>query len=110
MRIIPLSRLAAQTVNVVLDGQYCTLSVYWRQERLYLDLDSDGVAVCRGAICQNGADVPQSKSPRFSGTLHFFDLEGNRPPHWERLHNGDSGRWVLVYASADEVPHEALRW
>ena len=63
------------------------------------------VAVCRGAVCQNRADVLQSKSQDFAGTLHFYDLEGDRPPQWERLHTGASGRWVLVYVEdGEELP------
>ncbi len=105
MQQIPLSQIPAQTFNVVLSGQYCTISIYWRQERLYLDLNVGAVAVCRGAVCQNRADVLQSRSQDFAGTLHFFDLEGDRPPQWERLHNGASGRWVLVYIEdGEELP------
>lgn len=102
MQQIPLSQTPAQTLNVVLSGQYCTISVYWRQERLYLDLSVGTAAICRGAICQNGADVLQSKSQDFTGTLHFFDLEGRRPPQWKHLHNGASGRWILIYVEEGE--------
>jgi hypothetical protein len=102
MQQIPLAQIPAQTINVVLAGQYCTISVYWRQERLYLDLNVGAVDICRGAICQNRADVLQSKSQHFAGTLHFFDLEGDRPPQWERLHTGSAGRWPLLYVEAGE--------
>jgi hypothetical protein len=110
MQQIPLSQTPAQTFNVVLGGQYCTVSVYWRQERLYLDLNVGAVAVCRGSICQNRADVLQSKSQNFAGTLHFFDLEGDRPPQWERLHTGSAGRWILVYVEEGEELPLKLRY
>jgi hypothetical protein len=110
MQQIPLSPTPAQTFNVVLADQYCTISVYWRQARLYLDLDAGGAAVCRGAVCQNRADVLQSKSQVFAGTLHFFDREGDRPPRWERLHTGASGRWMLVYLEDGEEIPEVLRY
>jgi hypothetical protein len=92
---------------VVLGGQYCTLSLYWRQERLYLDLSVGAAAVCRGAVCQNRADVLQSPSRDFAGTLHFFDREGDRPPCWEDVHSGVSGRWMLLYVEdGEEIPAE----
>ena len=97
MQLIPLAQTPAQTLHIVLADQYCTISVYWRQERLYLDLSVGATVICRGAICQNRADVLQSKSQDFAGALHFLDLEGERAPRWDGLHNGKTGRWVLVY-------------
>lgn len=110
MQLIPLAQTPAQTFNVVLADQSCTISVYWRQERLYLDLSVGAVAVCKGAVCQNRADVIQSKSPDFAGTLHFYDLEGDSPPQYERLHNGSSGRWALVYVEDGEETPQKLRY
>ncbi|MDL2315518.1 hypothetical protein LJC59_00345 [Desulfovibrio sp. OttesenSCG-928-A18] len=115
MQIVPLARLAAQTLNLVLDGQDCTLSVYWRQKRLYLDLAVGAERVCVGAICHDGADVLQSRSRHFSGTLHFLDLEGARAPEWERLYTASpdaeaSTRWVLLFVSAGEELPEILRY
>lgn len=109
MQQIPLSRLPAQTLNVVLAGQQCTLAVYWRQERLYLDLSVGPQAVCRGAICQNRAEIVQSPSHHFAGTLHFFDLEGDLAPHWKGLHTGSDGRWALLFLEAGEAMPETLR-
>jgi hypothetical protein len=105
MILVPLSVLPAQTLYIVLAEQYCTISIYWRQERLYLDLSVGATVICRGAICQNRADVLQSKSRDFSGTLLFLDLEGDRPPRWDRLHNGSTGRWMLLHIEdGEEIP------
>ena len=138
MHIIPLSQIPAQSFNIVLEGQHCTIALYWRQERLCLDLSvgnpkrvtgtknaatnakkaatSSKIAaqdlrsiICTGAICQNRADIVQSKSPDFNGTLHFYDMEGDRPPHWEGLHNGTSGRWKLLYIPEGERLPKILR-
>lgn len=110
MQQIPLSQIPSQTLNIVLAGQNCTLALYWRQERLYLDFSVGAAVICRGAVCQNRADVLQSRSQDFAGTLHFFDLEGDRPPQWERLHTGTSGRWVLVYVDDGEELPQKLRY
>lgn len=106
MQLIPVSQLPAQTLNVVLAGQYCTLALYWRQERLYLDLSVGSALICRGAVCQNRADVLQSPSPDFAGTLHFFDLDGDRAPEWRGL----GSRWHLLYAESGEELPESLRY
>lgn len=106
MKIIPLSKLPAQSLNVVLSGQNSTLSLYWRQERLYLDLKAGSAVICQGAVCQNKADIIQSRSQDFTGTLHFIDLEGDRPPHWEGLNS----RWALIYAEQGENLPESLRY
>ena len=98
MREIPLSPIPSQELNVILDGQHCTISLYWRQDHLYLDLNVNGGAVCRGAICQNRAEIVQSRTQGFKGSLYFLDLEGDRPPHWEGLNT----RWALVYVSEGE--------
>ncbi len=110
MQQIPLSQIPAQTFNVLLAGQYCTISVYWRQERLYLDLAVGATAICQGAVCQNRAGVVQSRSQNFTGTLHFIDLEGDSAPHWEKLHDGNSGRWALLYAEDGEEISSNLRF
>lgn len=110
MQQIPLLQIPAQTFNIVLSGQNCTISLYWRQERLYLDLSVGATVICQGAICQNRADIVQSRSQNFSGTLHFFDLDGDRPPYWEGLHTGSAGHWVLVYAEEGEELPEKLRY
>lgn len=106
MQIIPLSQLPAQTLNVVLADQYCTISLYWRQTRLYLDLSVGAFAVCQGAICQDRASVVQSPSRYFNGSLHFYDQEGRRPPQWEGLNT----RWVLLFLEEGEEIPEGLRY
>lgn len=106
MQQIPISKLPSQTLNVVLAGQYCTLSLYWRQVRLYLDLLVGGVPVCRGAICQDRASIVQSPTRIFTGSLHFYDREGHRQPHWEGLNS----RWVLLYLEDGEETPEGLRY
>ena len=106
MRFIPLSAIPNQTLSVVLDGQDCTISLYWRQVRLYLDLISNGIRVVTGAVCENKANVLQSRRLYFQGSLHFFDGEGDRPPRYEGLDT----RWVFVFIHEGETLPEKLRY
>lgn len=106
MQIIPVSPIPAQKFGVVLDGQKCSIHLYWRQTRLYLDLDVSGVPVCRGRICQNKVDILLSPVRGFSGSLHFVDLEGDRPPDWVSL----GAIFRLVFVAAGETLPAALEF
>lgn len=110
MVIVPLSQTASQRLYTVLDDQACTLALYWRQERLYLDLSVGSILICQGAICQDRASIVQSPSRDFSGSLHFVDMEGASPPRWNGLYTGRAGRWVLVYVPDGEELPEGLRY
>lgn len=101
MMQIPLQAVPAQRFQVVLDDQNCTLALYDRGGRLYADLDVDSDAVFRGAICRYGADIVQSSTLRFSGSLHFYDTQGTHDPKYEGL----GSRFILLYLSdGEEVP------
>jgi hypothetical protein len=63
-----------------------------------LDLTVKNIPICRGAICQNGVDILQSKNANFKGTLHFYDFNGKEPPHYSGL----GTRWVLLYVLETE--------
>ena len=96
---IPLQPIPAQEVQVILGGQNCTLSVYWRFGHLYADLLVDSEPIFTGAICQNLQWVNQSPSPVFSGGLIFVDGLGEEAPRWDGL----GSRWSLLYLDADEA-------
>jgi hypothetical protein len=93
MLYIQVQALPAQTFQVVLDGQECTISLYQRVGRMFLDLAVGDVGIRKGAICQHNADVIQSESRFFSGNLRWLDTRGQRPPEWQGI--GD--RFFLVY-------------
>lgn len=71
---------------------------------------SANIDICRGALCQNRANIVQSKSKHFSGSLHFYDLEGDSPPRWQELHNGKKGRYMLLYLEEGEETPQKLRY
>ena len=107
MQVIPLRAIPAQEFQVVLDGQDCTISLYWRWGRLYLDLTVGAEPVCRGALCQCGAGVTQFPSVAFSGSLHFWDVLGKLDaPRYDGL----GERFILVYLSAGEDVPESLSY
>ena len=107
MQIIPLRAIPAQELQVILDGQECTIALFWRWGRLYMDLTVGAVAVCRGAICQNGASIMQFPSTAFVGSLHFWDILGKQAaPQFDGL----GGRFCLIFLSEGEEAPESLRY
>ena len=96
---IPLQKLPAQELQVLLDDQPCTLTLRWRHWRLYADLYVGDEAAVLGAVCLDGQAVNQSPSTVFSGKLVFVDTLGSDAPKWEGL--GD--RWALLYLTAEET-------
>lgn len=106
MESITLSALPAQTFQVVLDDQQCRITLYQRGRRMYLDLDVDDEAVCRGAICQNRASVVPFPTLNFLGSLHFWDTLGDEPPRYDLL----GTRFLLLYVADGEEFPDALRF
>ena len=99
MTEIPLQAIPSQELQVILDGQNCTISLYWRWWKTYCDLLVDSEPVFTGAVCQNLQWINQSPSILFSGGLIFVDTLGGEAPRWDGL--GD--RWRLLYFDADEA-------
>jgi hypothetical protein len=97
MQQIDLSPIPSQEFSCVLADQYCRIWLYQRGDYLYMDLYVGDNIVCKGAICQYGADVLQSRSIKFSGTLHFYDFLGKSRPQYYGL----GERWVLLYVPAE---------
>lgn len=106
MKVIPLSAIPAETFQVVLDDQQCRIKLCQRGRRMYLDLDVDDEAVCRGAICQNRASVVPFPTLSFSGSLHFWDTLGDEPPRYDLL----GSRFLLLYVADGEELPDALRF
>lgn len=93
--VIPLSNIPAQRFNIVLDGLYCTIKLYQRGARLYMDLETVTEPIFAGAVCLHGAQVNQSPYPDFTGVLYFFDTRGQSAPQYGGLNE----RWYLIYLS-----------
>ena len=96
---IPLQPIPAQELLIILDGQNCTIRLYWRWWKLYCDLLMDSEPVFTGAMCQNLQWINQSPSILFAGGLVFVDTLGNETPRWDGL--GD--RWNLLYFNGEEM-------
>ena len=102
MEEIPLLKVPNQQVLVVLNGQYCTINVYQRKKRVYLDLALNDEILRQGAICLPGLDILGSPYP-FEGFLFWTDEltepDMQQPPEYTQF--GD--RFHLYYITLDEA-------
>ena len=99
---IPLEAYQNQSFMVTLNEQDCSIPLYQRNSRLYLDLSMDGSVVRQGAVCLPQVGIV-GDVPGFAGELFMIDLrtqpEKQQPPQWEGL----GTRWKLFYFSPEEV-------
>lgn len=104
---LPLEATPDQEFLITLDDQDCTIAVYQRGARLYLDLAVGGQIVRQGALCQSGEPVLHGATAAFRGQLYFVDHHSQprrqAAPQWEGL----GTRRRLYRLTPDEV--EALR-
>ena len=100
---IPLIAISNQQLNVTLDGQNCTISVYQRDERLYLDLAVGQTLVRQGAICIPYAPII-SGATSFRGQLYIVDTlspaTAQGIPHFSEL--GERFKLYFVTAATQE--------
>jgi|SRR5579863_165694 len=113
MEVVPLSPVPSQTLQVVLDGQNCAISVYTKQgydytdptlgtpnTNLYFDLSYNGITVTTTEICLNLKRLLVNRQYLgFSGDFMFVDTQGDLDPQYVGL----GGRYVLLYIEAAEV-------
>lgn len=103
-QIISIEALPAQRFQVQLAGQSCTIKLYQRFGKMYLDLYVGEQLICAGALCQFWADILQIRTPDFVGFLRWLDMEGQAAPTFD----GIGSRYFLVYfeSEADELFQE----
>ena len=106
MKKIPLKAVPSQRFNVVLDGQNCTINIYYRFGYMYLDLVCNQTVIQTGAICRNRASVIQVSNNAFSGSLHFLDLIGDTDPYYKMFND----RYILLFVGKNETLPEGLKY
>lgn len=97
---IPLTAVPSQTLQIVLDGQNCTLALYQRGADLFMDLMVGDTIIWSGFICRDRVGVNRYGYLPFLGQFYFVDTQGFADPQYTGL--GD--RWGLLFVSASEIP------
>lgn len=102
MQILPVEATPNQEFQVVLDGQNCTIALYQRNARMYIDIAVDEIFVCRGVVCLPTVGVPQNNTT-FSGKIFVIDTRARPsqqgPPQWAEL----GTRWKFVFLNTEEL-------
>lgn len=114
MQEVPLSVLPFQTLQILLNGQQCAISVYTKTgyeltdaveletviQIIYFDLTVNGVEITNTQNCVNLARLLLNREYLgVVGDFVFIDTQGNEDPQWEGL----GIRWVLIYLEANDV-------
>lgn len=95
---IPLEAIPNQQFEVILDSRNCTVKLYQRGDKLYMDLAVDNSAVFYGAICEDRNPILRRVATSFKGNLAFIDTLGSNDPRYSLLNS----RYYLVYFSGAE--------
>jgi hypothetical protein len=113
MMNVPLSGVPSQTLQIVLDGQNCQISVYTKNGYDYsdptfqttasyicFDLTVNGVVITTTQNCLDGARLLLNRQYfGFVGDFMFIDTQGDEDPQYVGL----GSRWLLLYLEADDL-------
>lgn len=105
MMIVPLQALPSQNLQVPLNGQACSLSVYQKGSDVYLDLLVNGRPIQQGQQCRNRVLLVRCAYLGFQGDLAFVDTQGATDPVYTGFNGNPSlARYLLVYLSPTDLP------
>ena len=101
MQQITLQPVPSQQTQVILDGQTCAISIYVKNQCMFLDLVVNGTQIAYAVQCKNLVSLVPTAYLGFTGWLVLFDTQGTSDP----IYTGLGSRWVLLYL--DEADLEA---
>ncbi len=97
---VPLQPVPNQTVQIVLAGQNCQITVFQSPDALFMDLFVNDAPVKQGVICQNQNKIVRDLYFGFDGDFEFVDQSGaGEDPSYEGL----GSQFLLVYLTAAEA-------
>lgn len=96
MKIIPVSPVPSQTLDVVLAGQNCQIAIYQKTTGLYVDVAVNDAPIVTGAIARDRVRLVRHIYLQFQGDLIIVDTRGSSDPE----SSGLGTRFLLVYLEA----------
>jgi hypothetical protein len=99
MQPVPLQAAPNQTLQIVLGGQSCVLTLYQSPVALFMDVLVNDAPIVLGVICQNLNRVVRNLYLGFSGDFVFDDTQGTDDP----VYGGLGTRFQLIYLTAAEA-------
>jgi len=99
MQQIPLQAVPSQTLQTVLNGQQCALSIYVKTQCMFFDLALGGSPIAYAVQCKNLVNLVPTSYLGFTGWLLFLDMQGEEDPQYSGL----GSRWLLLYLDAEDI-------
>ena len=96
---ITLQAVPSQQVQTVLAGQQCQISVYVKNQCMFLDLTVNGVNIIYAVQCKNLVSLIPTAYLGFTGWLMFLDTQGSDDP----VYTGLGSRWQLLYLTQEDL-------
>jgi len=93
--LIQVSAVPSQKINVVLDGQNCSLFLREMDGKQYLSLSIDGEAVFSNAMVCDRIPLKKYHYLPLKGDIASADQQGTSDPDWRQWNT----RFLLVYSS-----------
>ena len=90
---VPLTANPAQTLDVVLNGQFVSIYLQERSGKLYIDVSVDKNPIVQGRICQDRNRIVNEAYRDFIGELFFLDIGGSNDPDYREI----GVRYFLMY-------------
>lgn len=90
---IPLTQEPSQEFQITLDDQNCTISVYQKDDNVYMDLYVGETPIFLGVSCLDRVGIKSSEYMDFKGQLWFEDLNGSKNP----IYSGFNTQYILFY-------------
>ena len=96
---VTLQSVPSQQVQTVLGGQQCQISVYVKNQCMFLDMSVNNVQIIYAVQCKNLVSLIPTAYLGFTGWLMFLDTQGSNDP----VYTGLGSRWQLLYLTEEDL-------
>lgn len=99
MLVIPVAAVPSQTLNVILSGQSCTISLSQKSGIMYCTLMVGTETILSSVVCRDRVRIVRLAYLGFVGDLVFSDTSGVDDP----IYTGLGSRFVFYYLEAADL-------
>lgn len=99
MLVIPVAAVPSQTLNVILAGQSCTISLSQKSGIMYCTLMVGTENILSSVVCRDRVRIVRLTYLGFIGDLVFSDTSGADEP----VYTGLGSRFVFYYLEAADL-------
>lgn len=104
MQTVPTQPIANQTMQVQLNGQACTLTIFQSSYGLFMTVQIGTTVIISNVLCENLNRIVRDAYLGFSGDFVFFDTQGSSDP----IYTGLGTRWLLMYLAPADLTNLGL--